>query len=332
MELYPLLTGAHYRHGPGETPWAGCSMGAVLGREIPHELTGESLEVSALPGRESIILNGALRGQPLSRVADIWGDGLTGDGGFPFVLKFIDAAQRLSVQVHPGDDYAGLPEGGRGKSEAWVIIAAAPGAEVICGVEGGRYDEFLASVGRGQPDISALARLPVAPGDVIYIPSGTVHAIGGGIVLYEVQQSSDLTYRVHDWGRAGRELHIRQALDVIRPRPDAGRASGAAIALEGGHATAYISDQHFELGRIDLSGEVALPNGRLTIVTSLGDLALRWAGGLIELPFGHSAVVPAALGGATLHGTGGALYSATPDPAALRALLGARAGLVAGLI
>jgi mannose-6-phosphate isomerase len=141
---------------------------------------------------------------------------------FPVLLKFLDAAEVLSVQVHPDDEVArrhGLP---RGKTEAWYVLEAAPGAHVFLGTSPGvRAAELPA---RLRPDMRAdavaglLRRVEVSPGDTLLVRAGTVHAIGPGVTLFEVQQSSDTTYRVHDWGR-GRELHLDAARDALRDHP-----------------------------------------------------------------------------------------------------------------
>ena len=127
--MYPLLMSPYFRHG-SETPWGGNALGQYFGKEVPGEKTGESLEVSALTNRESVVANGPCAGKTFTAMIDKWGKDLTGiePGEFPLLLKLLDADDMLSVQVHPGDDYAREHEGKYGKSEAWVVLSAAPGA------------------------------------------------------------------------------------------------------------------------------------------------------------------------------------------------------------
>ena len=146
------------------------------------------------------------------------------DAPFPLLVKFIFTEQKLSVQVHPDDDYAARHEkdaGGRGKTEMWYIVNALPGSEVMVGLElAASKQSFRRSVQDGTAE-NLLTRIPVTTGDAIYVPAGTVHTIGSGVVLCEIQEYSDLTYRVYDYNRRdaqgkSRELHIEKAMDVIR--------------------------------------------------------------------------------------------------------------------
>lgn len=138
---------------------------------------------------------------------------------YPLIIKLIQADQTLSVQVHPDDDYAQLHEHCSGKTECWYILDAVPGAEIVYGLQKDYsvYDLHAAIENNTLED--CLRHVPVAKGDFVFIPAGTVHAIQGGIRLLEVQQACDITYRLYDWGRP-RELHIQRALDVVRYLPD----------------------------------------------------------------------------------------------------------------
>ena len=136
MNEYPLLMSPFFRHG-AETPWGGSMLRDAFMKDAPDDQTGESLEVSALPGRESVVRNGVHAGKTLARMAEIWGENLTGktNGAFPLLLKLLDAREALSVQVHPTDDYALKHEGKLGKTEAWVILGAEPGAKIAYGLD-----------------------------------------------------------------------------------------------------------------------------------------------------------------------------------------------------
>ncbi len=212
------------------TPWGGRKLKTLLGKRLPAGLTiGESWEVADHPHGESRVAEGPLAGRGLRWVVENAAEELYGPGApagwlkrFPLMVKIIDAAEDLSVQVHPDDAYAAAQGvGDSGKTECWVILEAAPGAELINGVRPGvGREEFRAAAELGTV-AELLVRQPVWAGDVIFIPAGRVHAIGRGIVLAEFQQPSDVTYRVFDWNRKdasgrGRELHLERALECIR--------------------------------------------------------------------------------------------------------------------
>lgn len=163
--------------------------------------------LSCHPEGNSIVQNGIYSGEKLSEV-------LNCNSEFPILIKIINAQETLSVQVHPGDDYAQLHENSKGKTECWYILEAEDGATIISGIMQGLDRKSLEQYIESGELEGHLERTPVKKGDFIYIPDGTVHAIGGGIKLLEVQQNSNITYRLYDWGR-GRELHLAKSLDVI---------------------------------------------------------------------------------------------------------------------
>jgi mannose-6-phosphate isomerase len=194
----------------------------------PGELVGESWELADLPGSirdgRSRIINGPLKGQTLRDAIRDHGRAILGqastsaDGGFPLLIKYLDARQNLSVQVHPSRTYANVHPDSHLKSEAWVVIHADPGAVIYKGIKPGVTAAEFARHIQTNEVVDDLIAIPVQPGDCHYLPSGTCHALGAGILVAEVQTPSDTTFRVYDWGRpsgAGRELHIQQALECI---------------------------------------------------------------------------------------------------------------------
>ena len=208
------------------TVWGGRRLGERFGKDLPPGApVGESLEVSALPGAESVVRSGPLAGRGLAGLAEEFGEALVGapvraryGDEFPLLIKLIDAAEDLSIQVHPDDGYArreGL--GAFGKTEAWYVLDS--GGIVLGlreGVDRRRLEQALAA-GRAE---EAVRYRPVEAADVVLLPAGTVHALGRGVMVYEVQQASDLTFRLYDYGRPGldgrpRELHLEQAMEVI---------------------------------------------------------------------------------------------------------------------
>lgn len=336
MNLYPLLMAPCFRHGK-ETPWGGHMLRDLLLKDAPEDVTGESLEISALPGHESMVANGAHAGKSLTRMIELWGDALTGPTGgeFPLLLKLLDTLEPLSVQVHPGDAYAAEHEGKRGKSEAWIILSAEPGSKIVYGVDthGEPLDQVVAE-GRLE---DCLRWRNVLPGDVYYIPDGMLHALGEGIMCYEIQQSSDVTYRFYDWGRVDkdgnpRQLHIQQAVEVCKPGLDLEKREGTTVLCKGGSRTYYISDTHFELCRLNLSGTMPLESGRMLFLTPLSPCVLRWGDEEMELKAFDSVLVPAQLEGVALVGETKVLMSCLPDRPKLIEELGYRAENVAGLV
>ena len=330
MNIYPLLMAPSFRHG-AETPWGGTVLRDVFQKDAPNDICGECLEVSILPGHESMVSAGAHAGKPLSRMVELWGESLTGcpDGRLPLLLKLLDAQENLSVQVHPDDEYAMAHEGTLGKGLAWVILYAEPGAKIVYGLEtGGAPLKDILDEGRIE---QCLHWETVQPGDVFYIPAGMVHAMGAGIQCYEIEQSSDITYRLFDWHR-NRELHIDKALDVATPERKLCKNEGTTVLCKGGSRTYYISDRNFELCRLNLSGRMPLESGRMLFLTPMSECELHWGDGTMTLKPFDSVIVPAALEDVSLEGNTKVLMSSLPRREALIEELGYRAENVAGLM
>jgi len=208
-------------------PWGGRNLMTLFGKSLPAGVPcGESWEVVDLPDDQSVVIEGPLASRDLAwlvaqRREELLGEAELLMGRFPVLFKLLDAAQTLSVQVHPDEDACRrLGVGARPKTEAWYILRAEAGARLYVGLaEGVTTNEFRRAIDTGQVE-PLLRAVEVEPGDFVYLPSGTLHAIGAGIVLAEIQQSSDTTYRVFDWNRVGldgkpRALHVDQALESI---------------------------------------------------------------------------------------------------------------------
>jgi len=195
---------------------------------LPPGITAESWEISGHPNAATVVDNGALRGQSLPEVLAKMGELLVGTRAkwalerdkFPLLIKLLDANQNLSVQVHPNDEYGLAHEGELGKTEMWYVLHAEPGAQLIFGLKANvTATKFRQAIADNSLE-NLLHYLPVKAGDAIFVAAGSVHALMQGTVVAEVQQNSDVTYRVYDWGRVGadgapRPLHIEQALQVI---------------------------------------------------------------------------------------------------------------------
>ncbi len=209
--------------------WGGRNLETKLGRDIPDGIVAESWEISGHPTSPTTVDDGPMAGKTLVEVLDELGTDLVGShaqpmlerGKFPLLIKVLDANKPLSVQVHPDDEYAGKHENGElGKTEMWHILHAEPGAYLIYGLKPDvTRESFREALEAGELE-KCLHKLPVQAGDSVFIPAGSLHAIMDGILLAEIQQNSDTTYRVYDWNRVGadgkpRPLHVDKALDVI---------------------------------------------------------------------------------------------------------------------
>ena len=220
--MHPLLFSPLYRR----YLWGGRRFATALGRTLPPgDDFAESWELVDREADQSVVAAGALKGSTLGQLVQSHGRDLLGrhspQKAFPLLFKFLDANRDLSVQVHPDDARAatlGAPD--LGKTEAWYIVDAIPGSRIYAGLrEGIDHRSFAEAVRAGECEAS-LHSFEAKPGDCIFIPAGTVHAIGAGLLVAEIQQSSDVTYRLHDWNRTGsdgkpRPLHIEAGIDAV---------------------------------------------------------------------------------------------------------------------
>ena len=207
--------------------WAGDRLKTEFGKVSDYETISETWELSVRPNEMSMICNGEAKGMCLSDYISLVGydcvSPLFGaEDRFPLLVKFIDARDVLSVQVHPDDAYAFGVEGDSGKTEMWYVVDAAEGATLVYGLKKGVTKEAFACAVREERIGDVMNHVPVKAGEIYFIPAGMLHAIGAGILVAEIQQNSDLTYRVYDFDRVGadgkkRELHVQRALDVTRP-------------------------------------------------------------------------------------------------------------------
>lgn len=322
-----------------ETIWGGQHLATVAGKTLPTDVAvGETWETEL----SAVVTSGPHEGETLGALVERYGERLIGSQAqavfgprFPLLAKFIDAQRDLSVQVHPEDDYAAAHEGGKlGKTEVWHILHAEPGARVVYGLNReASVDEVRAAIAETRLD-TLLATHEVRPGDVIFVPAGTVHAICAGIVLYELQEYSDVTYRLYDYGRLQngkpRELHIEKSLDVMRfaPSPAVLARTVQREQTHEGTRQVLAASRYFVLEDVRVGGMLALPAMPWTcqIITVLaGRVTLRGAGGAVTLSLGETAVVPAVGGAVTLESAGGnearlmRSYVPLPDDAALQA-------------
>ncbi|MBD5604557.1 MAG: class I mannose-6-phosphate isomerase [Candidatus Eremiobacteraeota bacterium] len=337
-ELYPFALEPKER----ELIWGGTALVSRYGKHAdPAARIGESWE--CYDG--NAVRNGPLAGATLADLRTRLGAHLMGGADplaeFPLLTKFIDARAALSVQVHPGDAYARRVEHQpNGKTECWVVLEAEPGAEIVLGWNRAtNRAEYLERVREGSLD-DVLRRVPARAGDAFYLPAGTLHAIGAGIVLFETQQTSDLTYRIYDYGRtdaAGktRELHVDKAADVLAyERSDAAALRALPYELDGLRRSVLVADANFVVERIEVNERRAGLDldGMPLVVQALGDpVELEARGESVRLAPYETAVVPAALDVVMVRaangGSGSMLVAAPPrDAYALERRLG-RAGV-----
>lgn len=290
--------------------WGGRRLGSALSKPIgPESDYAESWEVSDHAHGVSVVADGPLRGVSLRDLvrqhpAELLGPRLAGLLQFPLLLKFLDAHQVLSVQVHPTDEQARQLVNDNGKTEAWVVIDADPGSWIYAGLkEGVTRDDFAKALDAGRVE-PLLHRFEARPGQCIFVPAGTVHAIGAGVLLAEIQQMSDATFRVDDWGRVGpdgkpRQLHLREAMIATNfDRGPVNPVSGLIEARTWGIREVLIRCPYFALERWRLTGRASIGSAsRFTIVVGLGGNAVV---GSARLDFGQSLLLPAALGAVTI--------------------------------
>lgn len=312
--------------------WGGRNLATRLGRSLPPDETiAESWEIAAHPNGVSVVNNGPLTGRPLDELVNVLGEALVGTDGawalergkFPLLIKLLDAAQMLSVQVHPNDAYAQAHEGNElGKSEMWVVLHAEPDAAIILGVKAGTTREgFRRAIEAGRLE-DHLHRLPVRAGDHVCVPAGSLHAILGRALIAEIQQNSDTTYRVYDWGRRdkdgrARPLHIEQALEVINfaqvepqlPAPEPVTQT-AGLSVE-----RLCANEYFIVDRVHMdAGYVyeGLCQGQTCeiwgTVTGRAEINADDTGMSVYLPAVQFTLLPAAMGSYTLR---------SPQPATL---------------
>ncbi|MCI8352331.1 MAG: mannose-6-phosphate isomerase, class I [Clostridia bacterium] len=207
--------------------WGGTRLKEYFNKDIQTPTSAESWEISTNEAGLSKIANGAMKGDTLKKLfdnrdlrAEVFGTKTKEMEKFPLLIKYIDANSNLSVQVHPNDEYAKKNENDSGKTEMWYIIDCAKDAKIICGMKENVTNKDVDTIIRNGKIKENLNYINIQKGDAIYIPSGTIHAILGDTLICEIQQNSNLTYRVYDWDRVGndgkpRELHIEKAIDVI---------------------------------------------------------------------------------------------------------------------
>ena len=315
MALYPMKLKAPLK----DYLWGGTRLKEEYGKATDMEKVAESWELSCHKDGESTLAEGEHAGMTLREYIEqegqqILGPRCQGLTEFPLLIKFIDARDSLSVQVHPDNEYAQRMEGEQGKTEMWYVMDAEPGAKLIYGFEKEiSKEEFRHRIEEGEL-LEVCRQVPVQKGDVFFIEAGTLHAIGAGILICEVQQSSNSTYRVYDYGRVGadgksRPLHIGKALAVTRRKPlalntkplaEVKLVKGCEIALLA--KCDYFTTYHVSVDSKEKVGFRAPEESFQSLTVLSGRLKLTCGGKEMELAKGETAFLPVGMGDYTLAG------------------------------
>lgn len=297
--------------------WGGHRLKEEFGKETDLAKVGESWELSCHKDGPSVVEGGPFAGLTLEEYAaregrQVFGTHCEPFASFPLLIKLIDAEQDLSVQVHPDNEYALRVEGEYGKTEMWYVVDAREGARLLYGVNRPLSREEFAAHIRDNTLLDVCRSVPVKKGDVFFIEAGTLHAIGAGILIAEIQQNSNTTYRVYDFGRVGadgkpRELHVEKALDVTRLAPPEREPGPAAAPCRERDAVRTLlgTCDYFTASLLDVDGETALCADETSFHSLLilgGEGELRWPGGSRALRKGESWFLPAGFGGYTVKG------------------------------
>lgn len=257
-----------------EKIWGGTKLRDEFGYEIPSDKVGEYWAISAHPHGVSTIKNGRFAGTGLDQLyaehRELFGN--SSEPVFPLLTKILDANDWLSVQVHPDDHYAMEHEGELGKTECWYVIAADEGAEIIYGHNAKSREELRQQIEKKEWD-KLLTKVPVKAGDFFYVPSGTMHAIGSGILILETQQSSDTTYRVYDFDRKDakgnlRELHLEKSIDVLNIGAPA-NSRPVTVKADDLTSTLLVASDFFAVYKWEVSGKVDIEKTAAYLLVSV---------------------------------------------------------------
>ncbi len=295
MKAYPLKFRPIYK----QRIWGGQKLREVFDKDLPAgEKIGESWELADLPEDKSVIANGELSGQTLQSAIEKYPKEITGDenflGAFPLLIKLLDAQYTLSVQVHPDPETCRRMGRGEPKTECWYIISAEPGAVIYKGLkEGVTKEQFAEAIEKGNvADMSV--KIPVEVGECHFLPSGTTHAIGQGLLIAEIQMPSDTTYRVFDWNRVDdtgkeRELHIEEALESIHFDSSGDNLSVTKMGR-------LVDCEYFKVdkGHQGKNCELLISAGQMkTLIIISGSGTITGAGDGVEFAAGDTLLIPA---------------------------------------
>lgn len=312
--MYPLKFENLYY----EKIWGGRDL-KLFRDNLPEGNIGESWDIACHSNGTSVVANGEFKGVKLDKLIELKGEELIGTEipkeWFPLLIKLINTKDKLSVQVHPDDKYGKEVEGEIGKTEVWYVVEAFQGANLIVGTKGEcTKEEFKNAIEDGHLD-ECMNKISVKKGEVYFVKSGLIHAIGEGVIIAEIQQNSDITYRVYDYNR-GRELHVNKALDVVDFSLSENKITGILVEREGYNKTYLCLGKDFSLELYDVQTSFSEISDRerffaFTCVEGEGEIIYKQ--GTEKIKKGDSILIPAALGEYTFKGEMKLLKSYVPD-------------------
>lgn len=316
--LYPIK----FKPRIKERIWGGQAIlnkkGKAAGRLAKDKLYGESWDLSSVKGDISVVANGFLKGNNLEEIIEVYMGELVGEQifeqyglEFPLLIKYLDCNDKLSVQVHPDDALALERHNSFGKTEAWYVVDCKPGASIYLGFKDLNLtrEEYIAAVAESRLE-QLLNKVEVKPGDVFFIPAGTVHALGAGLEVVEVQQTSDVTYRIYDWDRVdaegkSRELHTSLAVDAIDFESDAELLHREYNLAKGGDVK-VIECNYFTMTLHDVAGVKELDRSSLdsfvVFIALNGSVRIVADGNEETLAEGEVILIPAEVNDITIEG------------------------------
>lgn len=310
FESYPL----QFEPILKERIWGGEKLKTVLNKPITSSITGESWELSTVEGDVSIVSNGVLKGKSLTELIDVFPEEVLGTAvykkfgkQFPLLFKYLDAKTDLSIQVHPNDALAKIRHNSFGKTEMWYIMQADENARIIVGFkEKSNAKEYVAHL-ENKTLLDLLEEVKVKTGDVFFLETGTVHAIGSGLVVAEIQQTSDITYRLYDFDRVDaegnlRELHIDLALDAINYDKVETHKN---YVKETNKSNEMVNCPYFTTNYLPLDGIVEVSKTSVSFTVYMcteGAFQLEWDHVIYNYKKGDTVLIPAAMNSYTLVG------------------------------
>jgi mannose-6-phosphate isomerase len=312
VQPYPL----HFQPEFKERVWGGRAL-ERFGFDVPKGVIGEGWMIADHPNGVSHVTNGVLAGKGLDEIRELFGEtwfgskgGNSSNGRFPLLIKLLDCNDDLSIQVHPNDDYEGLPKDELGKTEMWYVLDAKPGAKIIYGLEPGVDRTIMAKAIEEGRIMDCLQEVSVQAGDTFYIPAGTVHALCAGVLVAEIQQNSDTTYRLYDYNRPGldgkpRDLHIEDSLNVIAYE-GSGATRMATNGAKPGEWLRLASSPYFTTDKGVVLGEwsqTTSVDSFVILIVCEGAGSISWPSGLVDAKAGDCFLLPANLGQYTIDGS-----------------------------
>lgn len=300
--------------------WGGDRIARFKGIAPQGDDIGESWELSPMPGRESVVANGKFKGENLNNLVDRFGKDIMGerlmkkyDGRFPLLIKFIDSRRDLSIQVHPDDRLGAQLEGKRGKTEMWYSVDPAEGAYLYAGFTGTETPESFRAKVKDSTIVDALRKYYTKKGDVFFLPAGCVHAIGQGNFVVEIQEASDVTYRIFDYNRLGadgkpRELHVAKAMKAVKfDNSDLSIPHNVTAAPDTEAEMVHCS--YFNTDLVNVDGEMTIDlasrDSFSVFITVSGEITIEGADGQsLTVGRGTTLLLPASLPAVRLKGHG----------------------------